>query len=444
MKDKPSFVMVYWWLFLLLLCGLGLAVFAPKEARISESENRTLSGFPEVSWESVLSGEFSQGFESYLADGVFGRDAIVGCSESLLRLFSANTQEDELLLSDRDMADELQGNLPQVQETVAATEPAEQAAADPTQGEATEPSPEETLPEESFEESVTVEGCGLFMETVEGRYRRVYTFTDEQLTTVAEMLNAYRACLPEDGNVFYTNVPLTASGLMLTYADRYQGWLENLDAYITPYLDPGVHYINAPALLEEPILAGEHIYFRSDHHWTPEGAILVVNDCMERQGVPTVPYTEYDYKLNVFASSAKGTVDELPLLYPLQEVTGKFMPGGQEGKNAALIRYNGGTYTAYLTGDTDVWVRYVTGFSTGRKALVIGDSFSNAFTPYLAPYYDEVHKVDARYCSKANNGGNIAQLLEQYGIDDIYIIVSYANGVRSGTSLYNLRRVLYE
>lgn len=441
MKDKPSFVTVYWWLFLLLLCGLGLSIFAPKEARVSESENRTLSGFPEVSWESLLSGEFSQGFESYLSDGVFGRDAMVGCSESLLRLFSANTAEDEMLLSDRDMADELQGKLPQTQETEPARQPEETVPA-ATQA-ATEP-PEETVPEEEFEESVTVEGCGLFMKTVEGRYRRVTTVTDEQLRKVAEMLNDYRSCLPEDGNVFYTNVPLTASGLMLTYKERYQGWLENLDTHIAPYLDAGVHYINTPALLEAPILAGEHIYFLSDHHWTPEGAILVANACMERQGVPPVPYGEYEYKINLFANGAKGTVDEMPLLYPLQEVTGRFLPQGQEGKSAALIRYGGGTYTAYLTGDTDVWVRYVTGFSTGRKALVIGDSFSNAFTPYLAPYYDEVHKVDARYCSKVQNGGNIAELLEKYGIDDIYIIVSYANGVRSGTSLYNLRRVLHE
>ena len=71
MKNKVSFVIVYWWLFLLLLLGLGLAAFAPKEERISESENRTLSGFPEFSAESLFSGEFFQGIESYLSDGLY-------------------------------------------------------------------------------------------------------------------------------------------------------------------------------------------------------------------------------------------------------------------------------------------------------------------------------------------------------------------------------------
>lgn len=441
MKHKVSFIIVYWWLFLLLLLGLGLAIFAPKEERISEAENRTLSGFPAFSAESLFSGEFFQGIESYLSDGVFGRDAVIGCSESLLRLFSANTQADEMLLSDRDMADELQGivDVPE-QETASAGEPEASAAT-----EAEQTLPAETAPmEEAEEESATVKGYGLFMKTVAGGYRRFTTFQPEQMEKVAKVLNQYRACLPEDGNVFYTNVPLTASGLMLLDSARFTGWYENLDEGMAPWLDSGVHVINAPAQLEELGVAGEDIYFRSDHHWTPLGAIQVVNACLEKLGVPAVSYEEYDYKMNIFASAAKGTVDDLPLLYPLQEVTGNAMTGGYVGKNVNLIRYGGGTYTAYLTGDTKVWVRYVTGFSTGRKALVIGDSFSNAFTPYLAPYYDEVHKVDARYCSKAQNGGNIAELLERYGIDDIYIVVSYANGVRSQTSQTNLRRVLHE
>lgn len=437
MKNKVSFVIVYWWLFLLLLLGLGLAAFAPKEERISEAENRTLSGFPEFSAESLFSGEFFQGIESYLSDGFFGRDAVVGCTESLLRRFSANTPADEVLLSDRDMADELQGIVEKPEETIPATEPEASVSTEPV-----ETFPEETEPLE--EENVTVKGYGLFMKTVAGNYRRVTTFQPEQMEKVAGVLNAYRKCLPEDGNVFYTNVPLTASGLMLLDKARYTGWYENLDEGMAPWLDSGVHVINAPGLLEELGVAGEDIYFRSDHHWTPLGAIQVVNACLEKLGVPAVGYNEYEYKMNIFASAAKGTMDDLPLLYPLQEVKGNAMPWGTEGKNVNLIRYGGGTYTAYLTGDTKVWVRYVTGFSTGRKALVIGDSFSNAFTPYLAPYYDEVHKVDARYCSKAQNGGNIAELLERYGIDDVYIVVSYANGVRSQTSQTNLRRVLHE
>ena len=38
----------------------------------------------------------------------------------------------------------------------------------------------------------------------------------------------------------------------------------------------------------------------------------------------------------------------------------------------------------------------------------------------------------------------VYELLERYGIDDVYIVVSYANGVRSQTSQTNLRRVLHE
>ena len=120
------------------------------------------------------------------------------------------------------------------------------------------------------------------------------------------------------------------------------------------------------------------------------------------------------------------------------------MPGGVQGEKVDIIDYHSSSYMAYLCGDSTVWTKYVTGFSTGRKALVVGDSFSNAFTPYLMPYYDEVHKVDARYYDSEVNGGSIKALIEKYGIDDVYIILSNANGVTSYTSLVQLEEALYE
>lgn len=57
-------------LWLVLLIGLGVyyAAFAPRESEFTETENRTLAAFPEVTVQSLFSGQFGQEIETYLLD----------------------------------------------------------------------------------------------------------------------------------------------------------------------------------------------------------------------------------------------------------------------------------------------------------------------------------------------------------------------------------------
>jgi hypothetical protein len=72
------------------------------------------------------------------------------------------------------------------------------------------------------------------------------------------------------------------------------------------------------------------------------------------------------------------------------------------------------------------WRKVITGANTGKKALILCDSFGNAFAPYLLPHYDEVHMADFRSgsYSKSAVGGSFGQKIQQYGIDDVYINAS--------------------
>ena len=444
MKSKSSFVIIYWWLLILLVFGLGLMLFAEKEERMSESEKRTLSGFPEVSVNSIFSGEFTSGLESYLSDGVFARDEIVGVSESVLRLFNAGTEEDAALLGDIEMDAQLQGTdvRPGETESEELSGQGDQQLPDNSTDESTDDSGD-TDAAASGDDGSPVNGYGLWAVRTDGRYKQLHMITENQIANVAKAIDSFREFLPEDGFVFYTTVPLTHTGNIVCRSGQYTGWYENLKDCFEQYTGEGVYFINTPQLLEEDLMAGKHVFFNSDHHWTPYGAIKTVNECMRIQGVPTVPYDEYNYKIVPFKSAEYNSKDDLALLYPLQDIKGYRMDRGQQGEECNIIEYDFKTYTAYLGGDHSVWRKYVTGFATGRRALVVGDSFSNAFTPYLAPYYDEVHKVDARYYEAAKNGGTMGELIRKYGIDDVYVIVSYANGIASQTSMDKLEIALY-
>ena len=84
MKHKLSFTVALWWVILCLIGGVFLLGTSDKQPRLSESENRMLAGFPKLSAASLFSGEFMTGFESFLSDAFFGRDALVRTSDRLL------------------------------------------------------------------------------------------------------------------------------------------------------------------------------------------------------------------------------------------------------------------------------------------------------------------------------------------------------------------------
>ena len=64
-------------------CGISELLFVDKAPRPSEEENRMLSGFPALSAQSLLSGDFMDGIESYLSDAFFCRSGAAAFSDSL-------------------------------------------------------------------------------------------------------------------------------------------------------------------------------------------------------------------------------------------------------------------------------------------------------------------------------------------------------------------------
>ena len=81
-----------------------------------------------------------------------------------------------------------------------------------------------------------------------------------------------------------------------------------------------------------------------------------------------------------------------------------------------------------------------------RGAGFLTNSARSAFAPYLLPYYDEVHMADFRKgdFDKKLAGGSMGELMQYFGIDDVYIVTSTANGLRKNNSLIYLRKYLVE
>ena len=66
MKKKVSFLITLWWVVILAGAGVLLLIVSEKESTVSSAENRYLQGFPEVSAQSLTSGDFMSEFEAFL------------------------------------------------------------------------------------------------------------------------------------------------------------------------------------------------------------------------------------------------------------------------------------------------------------------------------------------------------------------------------------------
>ena len=70
-----------------LTLGLFLLFFADRSGGVSETENRQLQAFPELSADSVLSGTYMEQFESFLSDAFPAREEMIALSDALTGLF---------------------------------------------------------------------------------------------------------------------------------------------------------------------------------------------------------------------------------------------------------------------------------------------------------------------------------------------------------------------
>ena len=103
-----------------------------------------------------------------------------------------------------------------------------------------------------------------------------------------------------------------------------------------------------------------------------------------------------------------------------------------------------GGYVGFLQGHKGPWRLILGGFHTGRSALVIGDCFIPPMVPYLAAYYDTIVTTDVRdnFYKQGSAGGGIRQYIEEYGVDDVYVIYSTNSRFESEGLQSRLRRYM--
>ncbi len=190
--------------------------------------------------------------------------------------------------------------------------------------------------------------------------------------------------------------------------------------------------------------AGEYIYYRTDHHWTTDGAYYtyaafcdaVGKSAVDKEVLTPLMTEEQDF-YGTYYSKAKlyNAVPDTITWYDIPTTSVEIV-GIEDAQLYDMDKFDTrDKYGAFLYGNNGLTVIKSATNQTegdGSKILLIKDSYGNSFAPYLCYNYDEVWVVDLRHVLE------IASILEQNEFEDVLIMYNYMNFVED-TNLAKLR-----
>ena len=423
-----------------LTLGLFLLLFAPKDGGVSEAENRYLQAFPEQSASAVVSGDFMDQFESYLSDAFPARERMIALSDALRGVFGKADEQEEA----RKLFEEEQGLVGDEAPEDFSSAAAEAPQTEEIGAESAAPAAAETIAE--------AQAASLWQERADGSRVTIEKYTAERVAYLAGVLDLYRAALPEDGKLFFINVPASDVANPVIDRHRFADWGDDLAEALQPLVSEGV-FVYDPVAIITPYAAAEPMYSVEDLHWYVKTAWRTSNAFMEDLGYAPTDFYDYEYYLRYSLKNGPYTPEQLQsmtlerenLLVPLvlSPVKTDLISHLTERRSSDVYDFTHHGYTMYAGGAKGPYRLFETGFHTGRSALVISDSYAFAMLYYLFPYYDEVLQTDLRNTNYSIDvGASIRQYMQQYEIDDVYIVTCHWSSVNGPVFTWRLEHFL--
>ena len=187
----------------------------------------------------------------------------------------------------------------------------------------------------------------------------------------------------------------------------------------------------------------EYLYFKTDHHWTPDGAYrayqqfctlknLTPFDCnvYTKITVPDFYGTHYSATRRWNAQADSFSYYDLPNQMTVYKVNGEadYEPVKTEGLMNLAKLDTRDKYGAFLDGNNGYSV--IEGNGTG-SILVVKDSYANSFIPYLTANYAKIGVVDFRGLAYG-----LDSTIEKEGYDQILILYNFQTFISDNKVIY--------
>ena len=173
----------------------------------------------------------------------------------------------------------------------------------------------------------------------------------------------------------------------------------------------------------------EQVYYRTDHHWTTDGAFVAYKKAAKVMGLKSE--TEYDVKVvkkdfvgTLYSKSGftNGRKDAIKIYMPKGDKYLNSVIRYKDKKEKTTMYYNmdnldiKDAYTVF-GGTNQSLITISTPTKSNKHLLVVKDSYANCFIPFLTQDYRTITIVDPRYYYE-----NIATVIKADEIDDVLFL----------------------
>lgn len=179
--------------------------------------------------------------------------------------------------------------------------------------------------------------------------------------------------------------------------------------------------------------SNEYIYYRTDHHWTTNGAYYGYKEYMEE--MEDTALGKDKFKINEVSNNFYGTSyrkanyyrgdpDTINTYTPNQSIDYEIMFNNQfKSKELYDDKYldEVDQYSYFLGGDKAL-IQIETSTQNNKTIVVIKDSFANSLIPFLMAHYNNIVIVDTRYYN-----ASIKDLIKDIDIDEILLLYNIQN-----------------
>ena len=416
----------------LILVGIVFAAFAlvfdtfPRP-RYSELEKRDLATFPSFTLDSLWSGDYAEAVGKWFSDSQPFRDDFMAFSMMVENWTVLRFGDDHVTYhaSTEGLADFAEAEGMEAEEAIAEDDGR---------------NPGGYVNKLTADEKAKVANAGI---VIIGRDKNVralmcYGGSAKAGTPYANVCNKYVQTFP-GVNVYCMVVPSAAAFYMPEKVQKMSKDQSATIRNIYSHLDSAVHAVDVYTVLGEH--AGEDIYLRTDHHWSPLGAYYAARKFAEVAEVPFhdldeegyyQPDTVFRFVGSMYGYSKDIAVKNAPedFIYykPLKAVYETTFEQYQVDENYQVIsvgrphkeeffkKFKDGSSLAYSTfmgGDTKL-TQVRTDVANGRRLIILKDSYGNALPGYLFYSFEEIHVIDGRYFTH-----NMKDYVREHKITDI-------------------------
>lgn len=351
-------------LFIGIIVVMQAAFWLLPRRSFSENEKRVLSEAPQIDAAGIADGSVFRSIESYLSDHFPGRELWVGANAYLENAEGRGATEDIVRGTDDWL----------------------------------------------FTAPVSDD-----RETLWDNMQAITTFAEKQSVPVTMM------AVPSAGAVVSDKLP----ALHLPYPDaELLEEARRIAGNTLHWVDLYTDFCSA----EQP----ERLYYRTDHHWTTEGAYRAYCLMMEELGQSSVPRDDFtveqitDFYGTSYSKSGLWLTEpdtlELWTDSDIQAVTtvydaNRADPVTREGMFFREYLEDADKYPVFLSGN-HARVHIETNADSGKRLLVIKDSYAHALAPFLAEEYSTIDLIDLRYFKQQT----ISSWLEENPADEILLV----------------------